>query len=301
MRCRIPRVSIGVPVYNGERFIKESLNSLLAQTFEDFELTISDNASNDNTQDICRAYAARDCRIRYLRNETNIGVNRNYNRVFEVSRGEYFKWAAADDVCHPCLIARCVEILDQDPAVVLAYGKTTFIDEAGKKLDLTDPGWDLRSSMPHERMRYVIYSGHWVNSDYGVIRAKELAKTRLFPVYGGGDYRLMGELSLRGKLFEIPECLFFRRIHAAASGQNLGTNWKTKYITGRSRSPGLPLWHLCLDHLITVFRSDLSISQKLHLVGAVLDRMISEKHELWKELALLCKYYATPLSEQRSC
>jgi hypothetical protein len=142
-------------------------------------------------------------------------------------------------------------------------------------------------------MRYVIYSGHWVNSNFGLIRAKELVKTRLFPVYSGGDYRLMGELSLRGKFFEIPECLFFRRIHPAASGQNLGPNWKTKYITGRSGSPGLPLWHLCLDHLITVFRSDLSISKKLHMVGAVPNRMISGKRELLKELELLCKYYAT--------
>jgi glycosyltransferase involved in cell wall biosynthesis len=291
MNRRSPRVSIGVPVYNGERFLEEALESLLSQTFEDFELTISDNASSDNTPDICRAYLRQDRRIRYMLNEKNIGVNRNYNRLFQVSSGEYFKWAAADDVCDPRLIARCVEVLDRDRTVVLAYGKTAFINERGNKLALNDPGWDLRSSNPHERMRYVINSGHWVNSNYGLIRAEELAKTRLLPLYSGGDYRLMGELSLRGRFFEIPEFLFFRRIHPAASSQNSDIHWQKKYTTGTTGSPGLPLWHLCLDHLITILRAKLGLRHKLLLAGLVLNRMLSAKRELLKEVELTARYF----------
>jgi cellulose synthase/poly-beta-1,6-N-acetylglucosamine synthase-like glycosyltransferase len=82
-----PRVSIGMPVYNADQFVDEALKSLVTQSFEDFELTICDNASTDNTQDICRAYGARDGRIRYLRNETNIGGKQKLqSRVHDVPR-----------------------------------------------------------------------------------------------------------------------------------------------------------------------------------------------------------------------
>src|SRR5207244_10480282 len=109
---KMPRVSIGVPVYNGERYIAETLDSLLAQTFEDFELIISDNASHDRTEGICRAYAAKDSRIRYVRNSTNLGAARNYRLAVELSSGEYFRWANCDDLFAPTSLSRCVEVLD---------------------------------------------------------------------------------------------------------------------------------------------------------------------------------------------
>ena len=128
----MPRVSIGLPVYNGEKFIREAIDSIFSQTFEDFELIISDNGSTDRTQQICQAYAAQDLRIRYYRNKKNIGAARNYNLVFELASGEYFKWAAHDDLCAPEYLERCVEILDRDPDVVLCYPKTSIIDEHGE-------------------------------------------------------------------------------------------------------------------------------------------------------------------------
>ena len=96
-----PRVSVGIPVFNGERFLAETIESILAQTFKDFEIVISDNASTDRTEEICRSYAARDPRIRYNRNDTNRGAAWNHNRVFELARGEYFKWQSHDDFCAP--------------------------------------------------------------------------------------------------------------------------------------------------------------------------------------------------------
>src|SRR5262245_34908562 len=124
---RKPRVSIGLPVYNGQQFLEETLNSILAQTYTDFELIISDNASTDRTSEIARAYVAKDARVRYHRNENNLGVAGNYNGVFSLASGEYFKWAPADDTCLPNYLARCVEILDLDSTVVLAYPQTQFV------------------------------------------------------------------------------------------------------------------------------------------------------------------------------
>src|SRR3954468_18589343 len=108
----VPRLSIGLPVYNGEDFLAESLDSLLGQTYENFELIISDNASTDATADICRGYANHDSRVRYLRQQHNIGLAPNHNFVFSESRGELFKWAAADDLYGRDLLKLCVEALD---------------------------------------------------------------------------------------------------------------------------------------------------------------------------------------------
>src|SRR5512145_868606 len=118
-----PRVSIGLPVYQGARFIRNALESILAQTHEDFELIISDNASTDGTEAIVRAYAERDRRVKYHRNARNVGAAQNFNRVFSLASGEYFQWVAHDDVLAPACIARCVEVLDRERDVVLCYGR----------------------------------------------------------------------------------------------------------------------------------------------------------------------------------
>src|SRR5689334_10548773 len=103
-----PKVSVGLPVYNGQRYVRHALESLRRQEFEDFEVVISDNASTDQTGEICAEYVARDARFRYFRNETNIGASPNYNRTFELARGEYFKWCAHDDVCLPGFLSKCM-------------------------------------------------------------------------------------------------------------------------------------------------------------------------------------------------
>jgi glycosyltransferase involved in cell wall biosynthesis len=285
-----PKVSIGLPVYNGERYLAEALDSLLAQTFGDFELIVADNASTDGTSDICRRYAERDRRIRWVRNDTNIGVYRNCNKVFRLSAGQYFKLACADDVCHPEMLARCVEVLDADPAVVATYARTRFIDADGNPLELEDPGWHLMAESPQDRIRYVVSSGHWVNVFFGLTRSKSLAMTRLFPLYAGGDCALLGELSLIGRIYEIPDYLFFRRIHASASSQNRDLGWQSQFFKGRRGRVELPLWHVCLDHCRTITSSALSLHDKTACLGRVFGRMYSSKRALLRELYSAWKY-----------
>ena len=130
----MPKLSIGIPVFNGQEFLPELLDSLLRQTFADFEIVICDNASIDRTQDICREYARRDSRVRYTCNERNLGASPNHNRVFELSTAPFFKWAAHDDLYHNDYLEVCVRLLDENPDVVLAHTGTAFIDEAGELL-----------------------------------------------------------------------------------------------------------------------------------------------------------------------
>src|SRR5260370_42328257 len=124
-----PRVSIGMPGYNGAKYVRRSVQSVLAQDYEDFELLISDNASTDETESICRELAERDGRIRYFRNERNVGASQNFNKVFRLASGTFFKWAAPDDGCHPTMLLRRVAVLERSPARgTMGYSLPGLID-----------------------------------------------------------------------------------------------------------------------------------------------------------------------------
>jgi glycosyltransferase involved in cell wall biosynthesis len=279
-----PRVSIGLAVRNGARFLEESVDSLLAQSYGDFELIISDNASSDQTEAICRQYAAKDPRIQYYRSPQDVGLSKNFNSLFLRARGEYFKWAAADDRHKTDWLARCLDILEHDREVVLAYGKARYIDENGAPLEQTDHGYDLRSEAAAERLRYAIRANSWVNAIFGLIRSEALAKTHLFPTYPGGDYTVLAELALQGKFVEIPELLFERRLHPEASSQNTNNPDFEARLWTASEQKTFPVWNRSKDNFAIVTRSGLSFWQKLSLGGSVLRTMVTARRRLLAEL-----------------
>jgi glycosyltransferase involved in cell wall biosynthesis len=218
MKGSKPRLSIGMPVFNGERYIGCALDSILQQEFEDFELIISDNASTDKTQSICLGYEAQDSRIHYYRNKKNIGAPANYNKAFLLSSGDYFKWAAHDDVMAPSYFAKCVNVLDGDSSIVLCHSKVGRIDEDGNIVGNFDDYslGNMDSRKAHKRFSDMIGASNTGLTLMGVVRAKCLAKTALHGHYIGADLNLTAELSLMGRIHEIQEYLFFRRDHPQA-------------------------------------------------------------------------------------
>jgi glycosyltransferase involved in cell wall biosynthesis len=209
----VARVSIGLTVYNSERYLPAALESLLSQRFEDFELIISDNASNDGTEAICLEFIARDHRVRYVRNRVNVGVAANFNQAFRLSSGEFFKWAAYDDICGPDLLSRCVEVLDGDPGAVIVYPRVATIDQDGRVTGERDPGPDMTSLDPAVRFSTLMRHPFWATSMFGVIRSSVLARTGLMRSNAACDHVLLAELSLYGKFVELPGYEFFNRDH----------------------------------------------------------------------------------------
>jgi glycosyltransferase involved in cell wall biosynthesis len=278
-----PRVSIGLPVRNGARYLGEAVDSLLRQNYTDFELIISDNASTDETEAMCRDYAARDPRVRYYRSDQNVGLANNYNYLFMRARGDYFKWAAADDVHEPDYVGRCLEVLEHDPAVVLAYTKARFIDEDGGPVAESDPGFDLQSDTAPERFRYVIHSSSWVNAIFGLIRAKSLANTRLLPSYPGGDFSLLGELAMAGKFVEVPDPLFLRRLHPEASSQNTHDVAYLVHLWTATGQRSFPAWSRRRDEFATIMNSNLRAWEKLSLGTSLLRSMVTTRRRLFTE------------------
>jgi len=280
-----------VPVYNGECYLAQTVESLLRQTFGDFELIIGDNASTDRTGEIARALAARDDRVRYACNERNLGLAGNYNRLFERASTELFKWSPADDLCEPAYLERCVAALDADPRAVLAYCRTRFIDGTGNELPIEDPGWDLRSDRPGERLLYAIQSGHWVNSIIGVIRREKLARTNLMPPYSGGDFVLLGELSLLGTFIEVPETLFVRRIHPEASSQiRTDRDRIRQYVRGPGAKPSWPTWQRTLGHLATITSGGIDLGMRARLLAGLARASANRWPSLRNELADMARW-----------
>lgn len=231
---RLAVVGLGLPVYNGERFLGPTIECFLGQTFGDFELVICDNASTDATEEIARSFCARDRRLRYSRNERNLGAVPNFNRALMLSDAPLFKWIAHDDLHHKDYLETCVSILNRYPDTVLAHSAALFIDERGAPFPIdpaTGASIDPRtgahqrpdsplvadSPFPVERFRQVLAEARWGSHMFGVIRRAALAQTRLVPDFASGDRVMLAELALLGRFRASHEPLFQKRFHEAAS------------------------------------------------------------------------------------
>jgi len=208
----VPRLSIGLPVYNGEQYLSEALDALLGQSYADFELIISDNVSTDGTADICRQYLAQDPRIRYVRQPRNIGAAPNHNFVFQQARGELFKWAAHDDLYGRDLLLRCVEALDAHPHVVLSHAWTAMIDGAGEIIQAVKYPLATDSLYAPKRFRSMLFVDGG-DDIYGVIRADVLRRIAPHDSYHHADRTIVAEIGLHGPFYQVPEWLYLRRDH----------------------------------------------------------------------------------------
>jgi glycosyltransferase involved in cell wall biosynthesis len=217
-RGQVPTVGIGMPVFNGEAYLAVAISSILSQTFEDFELVISDNGSSDGTEDICRSFAAADPRIRYIRQPKNLGASWNFNHVFHVSRCKYYKWAAHDDMMAPEFLERCVEVLESDRKCVLVHPVAVLVDENGDQKSCYLDTMASDSDDPVRRFeRWMIPALGQCNPAYGLMPKEVVEKTGLMGNFMGSDRIFLGEIAILGQVRMLRETLFLRRVHANMS------------------------------------------------------------------------------------
>jgi glycosyltransferase involved in cell wall biosynthesis len=262
---RLPRVSVGVAVYNGEEFVAETLEALLAQTFSDLEVVISDNASTDRTAEICQTFVARDPRVRYFRSETNRGAAWNHNRVFELARGEFFKWNSADDVCAPTFISRCVEALDNDPAAVMACSDVLQINAKGEPLATQLIPEATMSGPVVTRFRRNCELDHLCVHIYGVIRSSVLRKTDLIGAYTDSDRVLLAHLALYGHFVLIRETLSLNRHHPRRSTEQY-VGWRGRaawFDPAKAHQRTFPFWTEFACFWNTIGRSPLTRADRM--------------------------------------
>ncbi len=258
------KVSIGVPVYNGERFLREALDSAVAQTYQDLEIIISDNCSTDATQSICEEYAAKDSRIKYVRQQSNIGAAPNFNFVVHEATGQYFKWLAHDDIIAPTFIEECVKILDSEQDVVLAYTMVKLIDENSKVCDMYEAGLSFDQPTQHERFRSQVYP-HRCHEIFGVMRIEELRKTDMIGSYSHGDGIMLAHMSLFGKIYRVPEYLLFPRIHDDQSRKMLKdrASYSEWFDPSNKGKILLPYWRIYYEYTKLLYREKLSFKTRV--------------------------------------
>lgn len=282
----MPRVSIAIPTYNCEKFIGQSIDSLLSQTFGDFELVISDNASTDGTEEICRRYAAADRRVRYVRRTDNIGGPGNFRYVFGLCTAEYHKWSTADDYWHPSFLQEAVAVLDRAPDVVLCYPRTQLISAEGEKIEDYGDNLELSDDSPRLRMRELYRRIGLCNAHLGLIRRNAMLKTRLIASHLASDVDFLGEMALLGKFRLLPDVRFYRRFHAASSSwARDDKQYQTAYYAPSAKGiSGVDTWRRFGYQFNMIGRSPLSISDKVALYSDVIRWMRWNRSVLFREL-----------------
>jgi len=283
--AREPKVSVGMPVYNGEEFIGDAIKSILGQSFRDIELIICDNASDDATGEICRKIAASDNRVRYHANSSNIGVTDNYNKTLEYARGEYIKWASCNDYCANDLIERCVTVLDRRPDAVLCYPKTRLFDINIADAKDCEDNLDLQQEDSVSRFERLVDYSQLNNAMNGVIRTDALRRTRLLKSFWSSDFILLAELCLQGKFVEVPERLFYRRINSLShSSLQTDSEILRRFWPNNKGALAFRTSRLHWEYLTAVFCARLSFSQKRKLYLILLKRLNWRREILVREL-----------------
>lgn len=241
-------VSLGIPVYNGENYLEETIRSVLSQQYNDYELVISDNASTDRTAAISKDYAASDGRIKYFRNPKNLGAAPNYNRVFEESSGQYFKWLSHDDLLLPNYISTTLKVIEADPGLVLCNTIVDYIDSQNDHLGfyksvLSETNIDDAG----ERFMIMILRSHTCVDFFGLIRRSAMQNSLLHQSFSGADKAFLAQMALRGRMLQINEPLLQMREHDARYTRSTKTStsklaWHDTSLDGKRDIPVLKLF-----------------------------------------------------------
>lgn len=283
-----PRVTIGLPVYNGENYLQEAISSILAQSFADYRLIIGDNASTDGTEEICRAAARGDSRIEYYRHETNLGAAANYNFAVDQTSSPYFMWHAHDDLRHPRFLEQAISAHDLNPDTSIVFSRARRIGPDGEQGELMERPVDLMSALPTERIRAAITCKFPDIPLFGLMRTEMLRKTGKHGNFKGGDRLLVAEMAMIGKFIELDDVLFFNRDHPSRYVRMSGSDRNSKsawWDTTRQTTVAFPRWRGFVGYLRAVRRlGPRGFKPKVRVYAAVMKSITDNRFYLAKQL-----------------
>jgi glycosyltransferase involved in cell wall biosynthesis len=304
-----PSVVIGLPVYNGEQFLEQAIDSILQQTYVDFQLLVSDNASTDRTAEILADYAARDARVTVVTAEQNMGAGWNFTRVLELAGSPtFFKWQAHDDVLEPTFLERCVERLTANPEASLAFSGVDVVDEDGKFVEDYDIELDTGHPDPVVRFAELLLKWQMCFEVFGVIRMAHLRQTAGMGNYSHGDGVLLGHLGLLGPIERVPEVLFHSRKHPGQSmqqfGQASGGNDYYAYLLWfdptRKGKLVLPNWKIIREYQRTISATPMKLRQRARCEWVLVRRMRWDARHLLRDLRHAVRFFVARARGRRS-
>jgi glycosyltransferase involved in cell wall biosynthesis len=266
IRSEQPIVSIGMPVYNGGDYLRAAIESVIDQKFNNWELIISDNASTDGTEAVCREFAAQDERISYIRQTENLGAGPNFKACFEPARGKFFAWLSADDLLGQEFMLKCVELLDENDDAVAAYTHAMKIDATGNELGIYDAAESVHNRASHVRAhRYKeLLLGYPAVIIFSMMRRELLATTPVMSSNVGGDRILVSEMGLHGRFLQVPDVQFYRRVHEDQYSWKATTAEERRVWFGGANAKGgfLTEFRRFGDHVESFRRVDMPRSER---------------------------------------
>lgn len=287
-----PRVTIGLPLYNGQRFVAQTLDSLLAQDFADFEIVVSDNASTDHSVAVVEGYTQRDARVRLVRQPVNLGANGNFSAVVHEARGEYFKWATCSDLCNPGFLRACVDLLDGQPQAVLAAPRTFIFTDDPSQAQAYPHDIEVRDSRPSQRFIRVNQTLKLNNAMNGLIRTAALRQLRP-PIdhYIKADLVMISCLAMQGEFHIAEGAHFLRRMdpETATSLMSVEDDRKHHYPVMSAKAL-LPTWRLYLGWLRYVRQAPVPPQERRAAMAHVLHMGKWERSSFARDLVSAAGY-----------
>lgn len=286
-----PLVSVGLPVFNEEKFLEETLESLLTQDYKNFEIIISNNASTDLTPKICEKYAKNYRKIiKYTRNAKNIGSVANFSKVFKLSQGDFFMWAGAHDLYNKNYISASVEIMQNEQNVIVVYPQTVWIGYDGSPLNKISGFVDTRGSDIVSRFNQIMWANH--SSIYGLMQSNMLKQTRLSrqTIVPGDLLFLLGELSLLGDFAFSPNVIWYRRENRE---KETFKQRRRRYrnmlgASNKSLRSFFPHWRIPFEYFIVIWKSSVSFRYKIELtLSGIPAALIRYAHGMIKDVLFL--------------
>jgi glycosyltransferase involved in cell wall biosynthesis len=270
-----PRVTVGLPVHNGENYIAETLSCFLGQTFTDLEVVVSDNASADRTREIVESFAARDARVRYVRQATNVGGAENYNVVFHEARGEYFTWTAHDDLRSPGWVEQAVAALDAHPDAALAISDALRIDSQGRPFQTYPIRHELYADAVCDRFRAALRQNP-ILMIFGMARSDAIRRTCLHEHYTGSDWGVTGGLALQGRVVHMDDATFYYRVHKESlTSRYAGRMWWQRsafeawFAPERGGRIVFPSWRRLRSYVRSILAAPVPRRARLRLLGTL--------------------------------
>jgi len=271
-----PKVSIGIPVFNGELFLKKRLDSICSQTFTDFEIIISDNASTDSTPTICQEYEKKDERTHYIKQKKNMGVWWNYKFVVEQAKGEYFVWAAADDWWKPDFLEKNVKELESNKNLIGSISEVRFLDLLNKEIPLQNNPekfvkhqYSIPAYGSYEKRIATCLRHRHATSIYAVYRTKPVIQTMSNVSETEGDLAVILNLLKYGDFHVLDELLMYRHSKGMSTTKtHIEFMRKQNYNLFVITFPYVPFTKWCLKNLgFRIFTKNIGFFIKFNYRG----------------------------------
>ena len=245
----------------------------MSQDYFNWELLITDNASDDESRTIINEYVKQDSRIHYFRNKINIGAIANFNRVFELSSGKYFMWASGHDLRTTSVLSQCVNKLEEDSSVVLAYPVTAHVNEAGEVLEVRGQfdTTNHRIDDPVGRLMYFLWSYSPPDIIYGVMKSDALRRVGPAKPVPGTDYVMLIRLSLVGRFAQVKDQFLYSKVNRTETPENQMTRYREQFFSSESRpARWSPMWRMVWECFRSVSTAGLVFKQRVAIAFGLL-------------------------------